>query len=391
MKRTIILLLVLAVAAAGGYAIFRNYSATPSGVIRVSGNIELEEVNIGFKTSGKLIERTVNEGDTVTKGQVIARLDKDQLLRQRDREVATLAEDQAQLASSRTTLQLQSESTSADLDGRQADLTTSQSKLDALKSGARPQELAEAASSTAAAQAEYDRAKKDWDRAQQLHKDDDISTSQFDQYHKAFDSADANLNGARQHEALVKEGNRKEDIDQAQAQVIRAKASIRGSQANQLNVKRSEQDILARQAEIDRERAQIALIDAQLADTTAISPINGVVLVKSTDVGEVIAPGTAVVTVGDLDHPWLRAYIKETDLSRVKLGAHVTVRTDAATGKTFNGKVSFISSEAEFTPKQIQTTEERVKLVYRVKIDIDNPQHELKSNMPADADIDVAK
>jgi HlyD family secretion protein len=115
------------------------------------------------------------------------------------------------------------------------------------------------------------------------------------------------------------------------------------------------------------------------------------VLVKSTDVGEVIAPGTSVVTVGDLDHPWLRAYIKEPDLSRVKLGAHVTVRTDAAAGKTFNGKVAFISSEAEFTPKQIQTTEERVKLVYRIKIDIDNPQHELKANMPADADIDVAK
>jgi HlyD family secretion protein len=109
--------------------------------------------------------------------------------------------------------------------------------------------------------------------------------------------------------------------------------------------------------------------------------------VKSADVGEVVAPGTSVVTVGDMDHPWLRAYIKGPDLTRVKLGSKAIVKTDAVSGKTFNGRVTFISSEAEFTPKQIQTTEERVKLVYRVKIEIDNPEHELKSNMPADADI----
>jgi HlyD family secretion protein len=390
MKRLIILVLVVAVAA-GGYAIYRNYNAAPSDKIRVSGNIELEEVNIAFKTSGKLIERTVTEGDNVTKGEVIARLDKDQLLRQRDREVATLAEDQAQLAQSRTSLEFQTQSTEADLDSRKADLTSYQSKLDELKAGSRPQELAQATASTAAAEAEYQRAKSDWERSQQLHKDDDISTSQYEQSKKAFDSAQANLDQARQHEELVKEGSRKEDVDQAQAQVIHAKANVRGGEANVLNVRRSQEDITAKEAEIDREKAQIALIDSQLSDTTAISPINGVVLVKSTDVGEVIAPGTSVVTVGDLDHPWLRAYIKEPDLSRVKLGAHVTVRTDAAAGKTFNGKIAFISSEAEFTPKQIQTTEERVKLVYRVKIDIDNPQHELKANMPADADIDVAK
>jgi HlyD family secretion protein len=124
-----------------------------------------------------------------------------------------------------------------------------------------------------------------------------------------------------------------------------------------------------------------------LADTIATSPINGVVLVKAADVGEVLAPGTNVVTVGDIDHPWLRAYIREQDLGRVKLGAKARVTTDSFPGKVYEGRVSFISSEAEFTPKQIQTSEERVKLVYRIKIDIDNPRHELKSNMPADAEI----
>ena len=123
------------------------------------------------------------------------------------------------------------------------------------------------------------------------------------------------------------------------------------------------------------------------ADTIAISPIDGMVLVKAADVGEVLAPGTSVVTVGDIDHPWLRAYVREQDLGRVKVGSQAHVTTDSFPGKTYDGRVSFISSEAEFTPKQIQTAEERVKLVYRVKIEIDNPRHELKSNMPADAEI----
>jgi len=112
-----------------------------------------------------------------------------------------------------------------------------------------------------------------------------------------------------------------------------------------------------------------------------------VVLVKSADVGEILAAGATVVTVGDIDHPWLRAYINETDLGKVKLGSKARITTDSYPGKVYDGRVSFISAEAEFTPKQIQTQEERVKLVYRIKIEVDNPKHELKSNMPADAEI----
>ncbi len=182
---------------------------------------------------------------------------------------------------------------------------------------------------------------------------------------------------------------RSETIEVAATQVAQARAGLKGSEANQLEVTRRQQEIASRRAEIDRARAQIALIDSQLSDTVAISPIDGVVLVKSADVGEVLAPGTPIVTVGDIDHPWLRAYINERDLGRVKTGSRARVTTDSFPGKTYAGRVSFIASQAEFTPKQIQTAEERVKLVYRVKIEVDNPQHELKSNMPADAEIQV--
>jgi HlyD family secretion protein len=119
----------------------------------------------------------------------------------------------------------------------------------------------------------------------------------------------------------------------------------------------------------------------------AVSPVDGVVLVKSADVGEILAPGTTVVTVGDIDHPWLRGYVNETDLGKIRIGSKARVTTDSYPGRAFNGRVTFISSEAEFTPKQIQTQQERVKLVYRIKIEVDNPRRELKSNMPADAEI----
>jgi HlyD family secretion protein len=187
----------------------------------------------------------------------------------------------------------------------------------------------------------------------------------------------------------VLEGPRKEDIEAARAQVARAEAAVRASEANRLELKRREEDLVARRADIARARAQVAIIDTQLQDTVVTSPIDGVVLVKSAEIGEVLAAGTTVVSIGDIDHPWLRAYINERDLGRVKLGQPAKLTTDSFPGKTYTGRVSFIASEAEFTPKQIQTREERVKLVYRIKIDVDNQAHELKTNMPVDAEIEI--
>jgi len=110
-------------------------------------------------------------------------------------------------------------------------------------------------------------------------------------------------------------------------------------------------------------------------------------LSKNVEAGEYVAAGTPIVTVGDLERPWLRAYINETDLGRIKVGQRVRVATDTYPGKIYEGHISFIASEAEFTPKNVQTQKERVKLVYRIKVDIPNPNMELKPGMPADADI----
>jgi len=386
-KRIILILILLAAAGAAAVYVFRGMGSKQTGRIVVSGNIELTEVNIAFKTAGRLIERTVDEGDAVKKGIVIARLDRDQLMAQREREVAGLESAQSQLAQSETSLAWEKATLAADIEQRRADLGSNEARLAELNNGARPQEKLDAHAAVEAAQSELDRAQKDWDRAQTLYKNDDISAAQFDQYRNRWESTQAVVKSATEREALVLAGPRAEVIRAQQGQVERARAAVKIAEANSLEMKRREQDLATRRAEIARSTASIAMIDSQLADTIVASPVDGVVLVKAADVGEVLAPGTTVVTVGDIDHPWLRGYVNETDLGKIKIGAKAKVTTDSYPGKVYQGRVTFISSEAEFTPKQIQTEQERVKLVYRIKIEMDNPRRELKSNMPADAEI----
>ena len=389
MKKTKVIGTVVGLGALIAAVVYASLSgrSRSSDHIVISGNIELTQVNIAFKTAGRLVERAVNEGDVVTQGMVVARLDRDQLLRQRERERASLAMSEALLAESKTAANWQKQMLQADLEQRKAEVVSADAHLQELSNGSRPQEVQQAKTAMESARSEYEQVKKDWERAQALHANDDISNAQFDQFRTRFTSAEGAFQQAKERFSLVQDGPRREVVEGARAQVARAKAGLKAGEANELELSRREQEVTVRQADIQRAQAQIALIDSQLEDTIAKSPINGMVLVKSADVGEVLAPGATVLTVGDLQHPWLRGYISERVLGRVKIGSAVRATTDSFPGKVYSGRVSFISSEAEFTPKQIQTQEERVKLVYRIKIDIDNPQQELKNNMPVDAEV----
>ncbi len=366
---------------------FGAAAKAPGDRIAVSGNIELEQVDIAFKIAGRLVERAVDEGDPVKKGMVVARLDKDQLLRQRQQEEAVLRSAEALLAEAETQLDLQRRTVQAQIEIRSAEVRSAQARVKELRDGPRPQEVQDAEAVVEGALAEFQRAQKDFERAQRLQKNDDIPVSQLEAARSRFQSAQAAWKQAQERLALVKAGARSETIEGSEAQLARAQAALKEGMASELQIKRSEQDLAVRRADIDRAKAQIALIDSQIRETEARSPIDGVVLVKSAQLGEILSPGSPVLTIGDIEHPWLRAYIGEKDLGRVKVGSPVRVTTDSFPGKVYNGQVSFISSEAEFTPKQIQTTEGRVKLVYRIKVSIQNPRHELKSNMPADAEI----
>ena len=358
-----------------------------TGAIRISGNIEMTQVKIAFKMSGKLIERNADEGDRVDKGAVIAKLDSVQLLRQRDQAAAAVAATQSQLRQLLTAIDLQREMLEAQIAERKAQLKQAAAQLAALEAGSRKQEIRQTRARVEQARIEFERAEADWKRAEPLFKTDDISRAQYDQFQARYQASKAQLQQARQAQALVEEGPRKETIESARARVEQARAAVRLAEAQRLELKRKQQQVDASKAEIDRAKAQLALVESQLDDTVAVAPVSGIVLSKSAEVGEVLTAGTAVLTIGDLDHPWLRGYINERDLGRVKIGSKARVTTDSFPDKVYQGRVSFISSEAEFTPKQIQTEEERVKLVYRVKIEVENPNQELKLNMPVDAEI----
>jgi HlyD family secretion protein len=134
----------------------------------------------------------------------------------------------------------------------------------------------------------------------------------------------------------------------------------------------------------EQNKAMIDLIKVNLDNMVIKSPINGLVLSKNTEIGEVVSPGSSLLTLGDLSHPWVKIYIKEADLGKVKLGQEAQVKIDTYPEKVFEGKVTYVSSQAEFTPKNIQTKEERVKLVFGIKVSLDNPLQILKPGMPAD-------
>lgn len=366
---------------------WRNGSS--SDEIHISGNIELTEVRIGFKMAGRLTDLAVDEGDPVAKGAIVARLDRDQLERQHDSAVAVLSAAEAGLVQLYTAIAYQSEMVESQVEQRQAELNSAQANLDKLLAGSRTQEIEQAKAAVEEAQAQLTQAQRDWERSQTLYKNQNISAAQLDQAHTQYKASFASHRRLKAQKAMVIEGPRQEDIAAARAQVTRAQAGLRSAQAGGLELTRRQQEVDVRRADIDRAGAQVALVEAQLEDTIAVTPIDGVVLVKAAQIGEILAPGTTVLTIGDLARPWLRGYIAEQDLGRVQLGQKVRVTTDSFPGKIYAGRIAFIASEAEFTPKQIQTREERVKLVYRIKIEIDNPAQELKLNMPADAIVEV--
>jgi HlyD family secretion protein len=324
LKRSLIALTI--VAGAIGlllYLITRNQGER-NRFIKVSGNIETTEVNVGFKIQGRIVSLLIEEGDWVEKGKVLAKLD-DEDLRQR-------------------------------LEVARATLRSARARLEKALTGSRPEEIREAEAVLEQARFDLANKKTNYERMKALFEKGVVPKETLDNAETGYKIAKASLDRAKESYQLVKEGPRKEDIEDARAQMEQARASLK-------------------------------LVETQLSYTVLHSPLSGVVLVKSSEMGEVVNPGTSVLTLAEIENVWLKAYIPETELSRVKWGQDVAVTTDLQPEKIYKGRISFISSQAEFTPKQIQTEKERVTLVYRIKVDIPNPERELKPGMPADGRI----
>jgi len=387
MKKQNVVLLLLLVCLQGISACRGLRREAETDRIYLNGNIELLDVNLAFKVPGKVTGLLVDEGDFISAGTLVARLENDELSKQREQALANLKSVRSRLREMEVRIAFQRENVRAQIDQKKAQFSQAESSLEKALTGSRRQEIEGAEASVRRAEAELDRAKGDWDRAQVLFGNEDISRAQFEAYRAAFEASQATLEESRERSAIIREGPRKEDIEFARAAVAQARAGMELAESLKLDIKGNEQALDTIRAEMEAVEAQIAVLDIQLEDTELISPLTGVVLVKAAEEGEVVPLGSPILVVGDLQHPWVRGYLAETDLGRVKLGDHVRVTTDSYPGKIYWARVSFISSEAEFTPKQIQSEQERVKLVYRMKVDISNEDQELKLNMPVDAEI----
>jgi HlyD family secretion protein len=329
MKRRISILIVLAALIVAGVYLYPRLTkdSKPQNELVLSGNIEAHESLVSFKVQGRIVELPVEEGQSVQAGALLARLDIDDY-RQR-----VLIDE--------------------------AHVRVRQSNLALTLAGTREQEIKAAQQTMLDAQADMQQKKLDYDRAQRLFSEDAISAQDRDLADTALKRAQATFQAAEQKNNEALEGSRKEDIAIAQANLKEASANLGMSRVN-------------------------------LDYTVLRAPTAGVITVRQAELGEVVVPGTPVVTLADLDHIWLRAYVAETDVGRVRWGQDAVITTDTYPHKQYHGRISFIASDAEFTPKSVQTYKERVTLVYRIKIDIDNASHELKPGMPADAHITLA-
>lgn len=327
MKRMVLIILGTLAVMAGGYLYVRSATNQAADTtLRISGNIEAHESVVSFKVQGRIVELPVQEGQYVKHGDLLARLDDDDYRQQVSVEEATMR--------------------------------TREAELKLAVAGSRVQEIQAAKQTLIDAQADLELKRAEFRRRRAL---------------------------------LAEQGVSREDVDNAASQLKRAQATYeRVKQTHDQVVEGTrKEEIAVRRANLESAREALQMSRVKLNYTVLSAPVSGVVLVRQAELGEVVSAGTPVVTVADVDHLWLRGYLNETDLGRVRWGQSATVHTDTYPDKAYQGRVSFISSQAEFTPKSVETHKERVTLVYRIKIDMDNPNHELKPGMPAEAVIDT--
>ncbi|MCJ7640731.1 MAG: efflux RND transporter periplasmic adaptor subunit [Desulfobacterales bacterium] len=390
-KKLIIPILGVIVVGAFIYFTIQKKSPNPKNPIRVSGNIETTLVKVSFKIPGRISRLLVDEGYGVKEGDLIATLEDKELIDQKNKAEASLQALQSKIPALLTTTEKEEKTSSDEINRAEASLRAAQARLSDLLSGSRPQEIEQAKAEVERTRSELERAEKFYARATRLVQGGYVAVQEFDTTKEAYEVALAMHKKAMENYDLLKEGPRKEEIERARAQVEEAKATVSFAQSKKLQVKIYRQELDVLKAQINEARAALELPKRQLEYSEIFAPTSGVVLTKSAEEGEYVSPGAIVVTIADLDHVWLKAYVDETDLGRVKLGQKVRIKTDTFPNQGTEGKISFISSEAEFTPKQVQTQKERVKLVYRIKVDVENLKRELKPGMPADGEIQLEK
>jgi len=290
--------------------------------VRASGTVEATDADLGFQIGGRVLSIDVDEGDAVAAGTELARLDTREL--------------------------------EAALQGARAQADAAEARLAELEGGARPQEVVTAEAAVRAAATRAEEARLEHDRANTLFEGGAISQQAFDRAASALRVAEAALEQAEEQLAMVEEGPRSETIRGQRAAVAQA-------------------------------RANVARAEAALTAAVVVAPFAGVVTIRHREPGEGVTAGAPVVTLLDPQDRWVRIYVREDQMGRVQLGGRAEIVSDTYPDRSYGGEVVFIGSEAEFTPRNVQTTEERIKLVYPVKVRIgSDPDFALKPGIPVD-------
>jgi HlyD family secretion protein len=373
-RLAVVAALVAAAALAAVWAVRRLDGET--GVVSVTGTVEATQVELSAKITGRIVEIRVREGQPVERDQVLVVLDASELAAEVGRAEGALQAAEAQLRS------LQAGTRPEEIREAEARAARAQAQLNDLLAGTRPEEIEQARAALRQAAIVREWNQRELYRARELFAKDLIAAQEVERAKQAYDTAAATEAAARERLAMLEAGPRPHEIEAARAELRAARERVQLLRAGP----RAE-DIDAARARVAEARAALELARARRGEARLASPLTGLVLRKNAEVGETVNPAVSILTLMDPRDLWVRVYVPETEIGRVKLGQEAAITVDAYPGRLFAGRVSEIASEAEFTPKNVQTRKERVNLVFRVKVAIGNPDGVLKPGLPADVEI----
>jgi HlyD family secretion protein len=368
----VLFLMLLGVAATLKYLSGR--AATDRQVL--SGTIEADEIHIGSKVSGRIEAVLVKEGQEVKQGEPIIRFERYDLDAKHADAVAAVAQAEANLQKNLRW------SRPEEMAAAKAQAEAAWMTYELARNGPRKQEIDAARADRGAAEADYEVAKVTVARIAKLLSDGVQSRQEYDNAKSAFDRAAAQLEAARQKLDLLLAGTRQEEID-------RADRLFKQASANRDLVERGarKEDIDSAKAQVERARAALRQIDTQLAELEVRAPADAIVEVLQLRPGDLISPGSPVATLVEVDRLWVRVYVPEPELGYMQLGKEVSATVDTFRGETFGGRIEEIASRGEFTPRNVQTRDERAHQVFGVRVRLDNSARKLRAGMAADVTI----
>lgn len=376
MRKSIILACVLigAVLLGTGYALWNRVG--PKGSIVISGIVEADDIHVGSKIGGRVLKVVAREGQTVKSGEVLVLLEPREL-------DASLAEAQAAMRQAQAKLALLTAGyREEEIEQAEAAMKQSQAELSQLVAGPRQQEIDQARADWLAAKAQAENSRKLQRRMEDLSKRDLIAKQDFDDAQARAEESEQKMKSARERYDLVLAGTRTEEIERARQRVAETEAKLR-----QLKRGFRKEEVAQAKSEVEAARARVELMRTQLDETVIKAPVDAVVEVLDLEPGDMVGAGKPMATLLRTNSLWVRAYLPEAKLGFVKTGAKVRVRVDSFPNRDFTGIVRRVSRQAEFTPRNVQTWEERVLQVFQTEVVIDDPDHILRPGMNADVTI----